>query len=80
MILPNVVVPFPFVILGHNIRLLAFIQHWAIDKAHKSITRMLVEKGAALNKQDKFGHSGIYITSISLIESLSISLIPLFLL
>jgi hypothetical protein len=34
-------------------------QHWAIDKGHKAIARHLIEHGAALDIQDKFGHSGI---------------------
>lgn len=33
-------------------------KHWAIDKGHKAIARMLIERGAALDIQDKFGHSG----------------------
>jgi ankyrin repeat protein len=35
-------------------------QHWAIDKGHKAIARHLIEHGAALDIQDKFGHSGIH--------------------
>lgn len=36
------------------------IKHWAIDKGHKRIARELIESGAALDIQDKIGHSALH--------------------